>query len=530
MVELEEVLKEYSKKLKFNQLFLRDLAITNKGFFYFLISFFFCATSLNFIMTFLLNYTGAITPNVIYPTIIITALLSIFLSGFIIDRTKNRVQLFLLSASLVTLGFFLMIIEGIFTLFGLSLITFFTGTFLIDLIIILIHESSILNRGRLFGYCFFFSFLFSLMVIFFTIDHLFSLFIIQFVIMICLYFISRVYKYKETEERLRTTIKFTDLFGSLNITGYFFAVLTLAFVLGNSYLLEYGLNIITPLFIILFISSFLVVGISLDNLGRKWTFATSVLITSAIILFARNMTNIEIYISIFFGISLPTSLMIIFTFTGDFSTERNIIRYRGRLTSIFLLTLIGGFAFGVLMNYAFTNLYLKDPSLFFWIPSLLNGLSPFLLILLLVWIIPLPEILTAKESDWKESLKNIYVFNSASVCLFTQNFKPNVENSNILSEDLIAGGFSGILSLLSEITNERKHLRIIDKQGVKIYFAYGKSIITALIATKNLPVLFKKLELFTKAFEKKFEKNLLSFYGKINAFQDASHLVMKYFS
>ena len=147
-----------------------------------------------------------------------------------------------------------------------------------------------------------------------------------------------------------------------------------------------------------------------------------------------------------------------------------------------------------------------------------------------MWIIPLPEILTARESDWKNSLKSIYVFNLASVCLYTLNFKPRSQDSTGLSEDLIAGGFSGILSLISEITNERKNLRIIDKQGVKIYFSYGKSIIVALIATKSLPILFKKLDLFTKAFEKKFEKELALFRGKINPFRDASQLILKYFN
>ena len=84
--------------------------------------------------------------------------------------------------------------------------------------------------------------------------------------------------------------------------------------------------------------------------------------------------------------------------------------------------------------------------------------------------------------------------------------------------------------MISEITNERKNLRIIDKQGIKIYFSYGKSIIVALIATKNLPILFKKLDIFTKAFEKKFEKELASFRGKINPFRDASQLILKYFN
>ena len=527
---LEEILNEYSKKLNFKQLFLRDMAITIKGFLYFLISFTFSAISINFIIASLLSYSGVLNSEIIYATIILMILFSILIAGFLIDFTQNRIKLLLISALISLLGFLFCLFDGIFMLIGLALVAFFTGIFLIDLIVILFHESNILNRGRLLGYSFFLSFIISHLVITFTINYVNVILLVQITATIILFAISRSYKYIETKERLTTSVKFNELFGSLHISGYFFAVLTLAFVIGNSYQLEFGLNIITPFFVILFIGSFLISGVAMDNLGRKWTFATSVLIISAIILFAGMINNNDIYISIFFGVTVPSSFMIIFTFSGDFSTEKHSIRYRGRLLSLFLIALLGGFIFGIIMNYSFTHLYFRSPSLFYWVPAFIGGLRPFLLILLLVWIIPLPEILTAKESDWKNSLKNIYVFNTTSVCLYTLKFGPDSKDSSALSEDLIAGGFSGILSLISEITNERKNLRIIDKQGVKIYFSYGRSIIVALIATKSLPILFKKLELFTKAFEKKFEKELASFRGKINPFQDASQLILKYFN
>jgi MFS family permease len=530
MMDLEEILSEYSKRLNFKQLFLRDMAITARGFLYFLISFIFSAISINFIIASILSYSGSLNVETIYATIIFMILFSVLFGGFLIDFTKNRVKLIVFSSLGALIGMFFCLFDEIFMLIGLALVTFFTGIFLIDLIVILFHESNILNRGRLLGYSFFLSFIISHLFITFTINYVFIIFLVQLALTTIFFGIARGYKYIETKERLKNSVKFNEIFGSLHITGYFFAVLTLAFVIGNSYNLEFGLNIITPLFVILFIGSFLISGISMDNLGRKWTFAASVLIISAIILFAKMINNHEIYISIFFGVTVPTLFMIIFTFTGDFSTERHSIRYRGRLLSLFLIALLGGFIFGLLANYSFTHLYLRSPTLFFWVPAFLEGLKPFLLILLLVWIIPLPEILTARESDWKNSLKNIYVFNTASVCLYSLKFGPESEGSSVLSEDLIAGGFSGILSLLSEITNEQKNLRIIDKQGVKIYFSYGKSIIIALIATKNLPILFKKLELFTKAFEKKFEKELVTFRGKINPFQDASKLILKYFN
>jgi hypothetical protein len=146
-------------------------------------------------------------------------------------------------------------------------------------------------------------------------------------------------------------------------------------------------------------------------------------------------------------------------------------------------------------------------------------------------MMPLSELLSPKESDWADSIKSLYVFNRNSVCLFTKDFNKEYKNSSSqLNEDLITGGLSGILSLITEITNEKKNLRIIDKESTKIYFSYGKYIITTLISEKSMPILFKKLDLFTKAFEDEFEDELENFRGATNIFKEQGNLlVMKYF-
>ena len=193
-----------------------------------------------------------------------------------------------------------------------------------------------------------------------------------------------------------------------------------------------------------------------------------------------------------------------------------------------LFVFIVGLITGVLFHFLLNQVYEKDELFFYWIPSYLQGLSPFLLIVTLVWISSLPEILSYKEADWADSLISLYVFNTSAVCLYSKNFKPD-QKSKILSEDLITGGFTGIIGLISEITNQNKNLNIIDKEGAKIYFSYGKSVISALISTKYLPVLSKKLDIFTKTFERQFEYELAHFIGKINPFYDAKKLVYRYF-
>jgi MFS family permease len=273
---------------------------------------------------------------------------------------------------------------------------------------------------------------------------------------------------------------------------------------------------------------FILFGVALDNFGRKWSFAAGLLIISSIIIFSELFKNPILYNSIFFGVSIPIIFIILFTLTADFSTERNTIRYRARMICTFLLIFMSGLIAGVVIHYLMNQIHNSDKLLFYWIPLYLQGLSPFLLIVTLIWISSLPEILSYKEADWADSLRNLYVFNSSAVCLYNKNFKPD-QKTNIPSEDLITGGFTGIIGLITEITNENKNLNIIDKEGVKIYFSYGKSVISALISTKYLPVLSKKLDIFTKAFERQFENELANFTGKINPFADAKRLIYRYF-
>jgi len=93
----------------------------------------------------------------------------------------------------------------------------------------------------------------------------------------------------------------------------------------------------------------------------------------------------------------------------------------------------------------------------------------------------------------------------------------------------VAGVLSGVITIISEITQSKKQLRKIDKQGVFLLFGYGKYHIVALIATMELPVLFKKLDEFSKDFENRFSKDLKTFQGNVSRFVPTKNLIKKYF-
>ncbi|GAI01775.1 unnamed protein product, partial [marine sediment metagenome] len=67
------------------------------------------------------------------------------------------------------------------------------------------------------------------------------------------------------------------------------------------------------------------------------------------------------------------------------------------------------------------------------------------------------------------------------------------------------------------------------KQGVFLLFGYGKYHIVALVATMELPVLFKKIDEFSRDFENKFSKELKTFQGNVSRFVPTKNLIKKYF-
>jgi len=528
-MEIEQLLNQYSKMLSFRRLFLRDIAISPKVFIYFLIEFLFAAVIINFIIASIFTYTPEELSGGIGIVTVISIFAAIAISGVIVDTYINRMHLIIFPALFSLLGLVLIIFGSFWLMIGFAITIFSTGLYVINLVTILIHETTILNRGRILSYLFLLSFIGSSIVLFLLYPNVIGILIVECIIFLCLLYIYLTYKYIETKERLTSPKKFGSVLKETNLFGYTIAFIFLGYVLGNAFPLDIEFKINNLLFLLFFFGTFLIVGLSIDNLGRKWTFAGFVLFLAALVTFSGLFLSEPNYNAVFLGISVPSIFVLLFTFSGDFSTERSSIKYRGRLISYFISVALLGSVLGILLHSLFMNLYLNNPEFLYWIPVVLQGLSPFLLILVLVIIIPLPELLSAREADWSESIRNLYVFNSSSICLYNKEFYPDLPDSNLPNEDLITGGFSGILNLITEITNEKKHLRIIDKEGLKIYFAYGKNVIVALISTKYLPILFRKLEQFTKAFEKQYEYELEEFQGKVSVFESAENLINEFF-
>jgi MFS family permease len=228
-------------------------------------------------------------------------------------------------------------------------------------------------------------------------------------------------------------------------------------------------------------------------------------------------------------------LLAIITISGDFSTERGNLKYRARINGLFMALMFLGTIIGFFFSRWINGLYTLYPELNNIIPDFPNLLDSFILVILLVWMMAMKEFLISKEKNWSSAMINLYVFSAYGVGLYYHNFEEipqgeEKEKKREMDEDLISGALTGVVAIISEITQSKKQLRKIDKEGYHLLFSFGKYHVVCLISNLDLPVLLKKLDEFSKDFEIKFGKDLKNFVGNVSPFDSTKFLIDKYFN
>ncbi|MFW9874394.1 MAG: hypothetical protein ACFFG0_14910 [Candidatus Thorarchaeota archaeon] len=418
----------------------------------------------------------------------------------------------------------------------------------------LTHETNILNRARVTAMLLIACFLFGLIgLIFIFFEELFIfLIIIEFTLLIIIAWYSRIYKYIETEERLKSDKKYLKAIFEKHFSRYAVGFALLSGLLGGLFYntLEYfrayggGYEINIVIFTLISIFYVMIAGWFFDNVGRKSTLVIGILVVSFFYISHRTFYHaqieyifgipIKIHISIHYALAVLPLILAIITISGDFSTERGNLKYRASINGIFIALLCFGLAVGYLFYRTICCLYDSIPEMSTVVPDLPNLLNSFAIVVILVWMMASKDILLSKERDWAASLKQLYVLNYHGVCLYYQYFElgekiVGVKDNGQIDEDLVSGTLSGIIAIITEITKSKKHLRKIDKENNYFYFSYGKHHIATLISTMELPVLLKKLDAFSGEFEQLFIEDLKNFGGNVSCFGPTKHIVKKYF-
>jgi hypothetical protein len=133
---------------------------------------------------------------------------------------------------------------------------------------------------------------------------------------------------------------------------------------------------------------------------------------------------------------------------------------------------------------------------------------------------------TFTDLNWKKKLYELYVVAPNGACVFAYSFS---QSRSLKDSDLIAGGFSGIQSLLSEMMQTNETLQLIDYQNMKIMLEQVKGYMFILISKEESWFIRYKLRLFTEEFNAFFKDILEIWDHRTDVFKPTSTLIEKIF-
>jgi hypothetical protein len=133
---------------------------------------------------------------------------------------------------------------------------------------------------------------------------------------------------------------------------------------------------------------------------------------------------------------------------------------------------------------------------------------------------------TFTDLKWKQKLREIFVISHNGVCLYAYSFEQNIP---LEDSQLIAGGFSGIQLLLSEMVKTEETLQLIDYQNVKIMVEQGENAMSVMIINEESSFLQYKLKLFSEEFQNLFKDLLDHWAGEIEVFTPTRAIIQRIF-
>jgi len=129
------------------------------------------------------------------------------------------------------------------------------------------------------------------------------------------------------------------------------------------------------------------------------------------------------------------------------------------------------------------------------------------------------------ENSWRERIHHIYYYLSDGACIFNQSFSTEKKVSPVL----VAGGLTGIASLIQELTQTQTRVKVIEQENMSILLEHGKFVSAALISEENLVTLRTKLIQSVRNIEDVYRTELENYQGKISGFNKIRDIVNSIF-
>jgi len=197
-----------------------------------------------------------------------------------------------------------------------------------------------------------------------------------------------------------------------------------------------------------------IIGKLMDKIGRKSIFfAANLAIPTILILFSFWTNIVLLVVSIFFYALVVTVFVIInCNVWSDLAPDDKIARYNGYGWSSLGLGGAGGFFLGI----------------FITTPSNIANIDILVLIAILImselslipFVLMKESLPPAEEIEWRNEIINLYVISSSGIIMSDYSFKQEVSSDS----DLLAGGITGIVTILKEIIGSLKDLKSIDHE------------------------------------------------------------------
>ncbi len=335
---------------------------------------------------------------------------------------------------------------------------------------------------------------------------------------VCAFYLAIMFFEKIIQAR-GSGVDLSPIFG-LTFFVLFFGIVYICWAYNHYFEFEYGLPVLSIYKLGILMTYFALIGVVFfsEKIIGKTKFAFTIFSIGCCI-FGIFFTYSEFDLRLFTYITNPITIAFIFISFIYFLKVKTTGEIRKQM-SLVIICYIGFLLFFILDIEGIKN-NLPIPR---EITSIISSIG------VMITLINLGNIFlrfeTFTEFGWKEKLKELYIIAPNGVTLFHHSFKIRERNQDY---DLISSSLTGIESILGEMVESEKKLKILDHQDVQIIFEYGDYITMALIVHENLKIYYPKLISLRIKFEDLFQDVLRNWAGNIEVFRPTTQLVYEYF-
>lgn len=262
------------------------------------------------------------------------------------------------------------------------------------------------------------------------------------------------------------------------------------------------------------------IGKLMDKYGRKPIFfAANLAIPAVLVMFSFWNIEIFMYISVVLYALIVTVFVVINSNVwSDLAPEKKVARFNGYGWSSLGLGGTLGYLLGMFIT---SEAYIAYIDVLVLIAILLvSELS------VIPFVLMKESLLPSEELEWRNEIIHLYVISSGGIVLSDYSFKESTGD-----KDLLAGGISGVLTILKEIVGSAEQLKGIDHEDKKLLFEYSytQTFLVALLANKDLTILRSKLKKLTAQIQAVFWEILMNWDGNLDILAPIKTMIRNHF-